>query len=125
GDRAAHRDDERRHHRLRMAGLEAVQRTQQDRARDEQPGVAAGQQGLEVGHRYLVIALNWLIASRAPTPSTACSRQWSMWSCTSVFLALDTALSTACICWAISRQSRPSSSIVTTLRRWPSARFRR
>ncbi|MNV48283.1 hypothetical protein D3C71_1401810 [compost metagenome] len=37
--RAPNRDDERRHHRLGMAGLQPVQRTQQNGAWNKQPGV--------------------------------------------------------------------------------------
>src|SRR5262249_55057345 len=127
--RAAHGDDEGRHHRLGMAGLEPVQRPQGNRAGDEQPGVAVLQEGSEIGHaqRYLLIALNSRIVSRGLAPGRLAmgSRQWSIWSCTSVFFAFVIALSTACNCCATSRHSRPSSSIATMLRRWPSARFRR
>ena len=48
-----------------------------------------------------------------------------MWLWISVFLAWQTAFSTACSCWAMSTQGRPASIISTMLRRCPSARFSR
>src|SRR5262249_52267601 len=70
-------------------------------------------------YRYLLMTLNSSSDLR-PSPEfvrTACSRQWSMWSCTKVFLAWAIAFSTAWSCWAMSRHDRPCSIILMVERR--------
>ena len=73
--------------------------------------------------RYFVIALNSPRCSRAKGP-TACSRQFSMWSRISVFLACALAFSTACNCWAPSSHGRCVSIMPMMLRKCPSRRRR-